>query len=457
MHPHPTMRQLIHHFTNRRLTCEAVITESLARAKRAAAVLIHVDDEVLTQAKQIDRARMHGEALPALAGIPLTVKDLFNIQGQRTLAGSVVLKHEAAVEKVDAEVVGRLRAAGALLVGRANMSEFAFSGLGLNPHYGNPQSIWDRATGRLPGGSSSGSAVSVAEGIAPASLGSDTAGSCRIPAAFNGIVGVKPSFGRLSLRGVYPLSKSSDAPGALANDVDGCFLLDYMMRGRWQAGAPLPTLPPRDVKSVRLCVPQAVVMKHLQPQVASDFARALQWLQQAGVTIVRRQFAVLDSCVEMFDKRAVAVFEAWLAHGERLQQHGDEYDPFVRRRIVSGQHVTAAQRQQRYAEKAALVATFQQQSRAAKVDALVYPTVQCLPPAIRETHACKRMSEINFTCLRNTCTVNYFDGCAITLPCHAPQQAPVGLMLAAGHGEDDSLYEIAAAVEVVLNRRRVEL
>ena len=191
------------------------MADALAAAGRAEGVFVRINDDVLDQAAHIDRARAGGEPLPALAGVPITLKDLFNVQGQQTLAGSKVLKSEAPIEKTDAVVVGHLRNAGALFLGRANMSEFAFSGMGLNPHYGNPKSIWDRATGRLPGGSSSGGAVGVAEGIVPATVGSDTAGSCRIPAAFNGIVGVKPTYGRVSLRGAYPLSPTSDAPGPL--------------------------------------------------------------------------------------------------------------------------------------------------------------------------------------------------------------------------------------------------
>ncbi|MDD9874295.1 MAG: amidase family protein, partial [Gammaproteobacteria bacterium] len=173
----PTIRQLLDAFAAGEARCEAVVAEALAAAERSDCVFIRIDFDALDQAARIDRARAAGEALPALAGVPVTLKDLFNVQGQQTLAGSKALKEEAPVEPADAVVVGHLRGAGALFIGRANMSEFAFSGMGLNPHYGNPKCIWDRATGRLPGGSSSGGAVSVAEGITPATIGSDTAGS----------------------------------------------------------------------------------------------------------------------------------------------------------------------------------------------------------------------------------------------------------------------------------------
>ena len=454
MQPHPTVRQLLNSFAEGEVSCEEVAAAALAAAERSDGVFIRIEHDVLAQAVRIDRARAAGEALPALAGLPVTLKDLFDVRGQRTLAGSKVLRDEAPPTPTDAVVVGHLRNAGALFVGRANMSEFAFSGMGLNPHYGNPKSIWDRATGRLPGGSSSGGAVSVAEGIVPATVGSDTAGSCRVPAAFNGIVGVKPTYGRMSLRGVYPLSPTSDAPGPLANDLDGCFILDHIMRGRLRHGEALPAAARCEPQSLRLLAPQAVVMEALDDEVAAAFARALDWLSRAGIRIERAPLAALDGCVEMFNTRAVAVFEAWQAHSERISRRGDEYDPFVRRRMSNGRGVDAAERQKRYREKASLVAACAQQMRASGADALVYPTAPCIPPAIAETDDREKMPALNLRCLRNASTVNYFDGCAISLPCHSPGQAPVGLMLAAGNGEDARLYDIAATVEPILNRHR---
>jgi len=434
--------------------CEDAARAALAAAARADSVFIRIHHDAAAQAARIDRARELGEALPALAGLPLSVKDLFDVQGQCTLAGSVVLRHEAAPQPADAVVVGHLRNAGAVFIGRANMSEFAFSGMGLNPHYGNAKCIWDRDTGRLPGGSSSGSAVGIAEGIVPASIGSDTAGSCRVPAAFNGIAGVKPSFGRVSLRGVYPLSPTSDAPGPLANDLDGCFILDHVMMGRLKHGEALPQL--RAADSFRLLAPQAVVMDDLDAQVQSAFARALDWLARDGVAVASGEMPALDACVEMFAARAVAVFEAWQAHGARLRERGDEYDPYVRRRIGNGRNFDADARRACYREKAGLAAACAKQMQAARADALVYPTAQCIPPAIAETADIAKMPGINFKCLRNTSTVNFFDGCAVSLPCHLPGEAPAGLMLAMGNGEDERLYQIAAAVEEILNRGRGE-
>jgi len=453
--PVPTVRRLLRAFAAGEARCESVVAAALAAAERSEGVFTVIDHDALDQAARIDHAREAGEALPVLAGLPLTLKDLFNVQGQLTLAGSKVLRHEAAVEQADATVVGHLRGAGALFIGRANMSEFAFSGMGLNPHHGNPKCIWDRATGRLPGGSSSGGAVGVAEGITAATIGSDTAGSCRVPAAFNGIVGAKPTYGRLSLRGVYPLSPTSDAPGPLANDVDGCFILDHVMRGALQHGEALPALTARAPASMRLVVPaDSVVADDLDAEVAAAFDRALSWLRDAGVDIVRASLPALDDCADMFGNRAVAVFEAWQDHAERLQQRGEEYDPFVRQRMRNGEAVTADERRARYEEKAGLIAACAQQLRDARADALVYPTSACIPPPIAEVQNNPRIASINLRILRNASTVNYFDGCAVSLPCHVPGQAPVGLMLAAGNGDDNALYQIAAGVEAVLEQAR---
>ena len=446
-----TLRQQITAITVGATTATTALDIALTAATLRPSVFTRLGgDEVRAAAAQIDEGEGRGRAL---GGALVSVKDLFDVRGEVNLAGSVVLRHEQSAAREDAFVIARLRRAGVLFVGRANMSEFAFSGLGLNPHYGNPLCIWDRATGRLPGGSSSGGAVGVAEGIVPATIGSDTAGSCRLPAAFNGIVGVKPSYGRLSLQGVYPLSPTSDAPGPMANDVDGCFMLDAIMRGADPNETPAP-IAQRDPALIRLWLPRAKVTNDIERQVESALTRALDWLRDAGVSIMHAPLTMLDDCLEMFYTRAPAVFEAYLAHQSRLESRGDEYDPFVRRRLLGGAKFNRAAREAAYREKAALIEQCKSQVRISGVDALVYPTAACIPPALTELTDAKKTAAINLNCLRNASTVNYFDGCAISLPCHLPDEPPVGLMLSAMHGEDDSLYQIAAAVEGVLDARR---
>ena len=435
-------------------TSAALIEAASKRAKASDSVFISVNEGLLNLAEAIDRGRQQKRSTPALAGIPISLKDLFNVRNEITLAGSVVRKHYARAEAEDAEVVAPLREAGLLFFGRTNMSEFAFSGMGKNPHYGTPLSIWDRQTGRLPGGSSSGSAVSVAEGIVTATLGSDTAGSCRIPAAFNGIVGVKPSYGRMSLNGIYPLSPTTDAPGPLANDVDSCFILDQLMCGRAKPTDPLPRLQPRAVESLKLVIPESGVMEGLDGNVQAAFDSALEALRAAGANIRYAPLPVLEQCMALFSTRAIALYEAWQHHREMLEQHGDEYDPFVGVRISSGVNISEQEQQNRYRDIALLGLRFAEQYAQLDADAIIFPTVSCVPPAIAETEDMDDARAINLKCLRNTATVNYFNGCSMSLPCHRTGEAPAGFMLSARNGKDEELYSIAVGVEAVLNAAR---
>jgi aspartyl-tRNA(Asn)/glutamyl-tRNA(Gln) amidotransferase subunit A len=446
----PGLRELSDALQSGRSSSAELVESALERAERSQSVFISINPGLASLAASIDRARKATAAPTPLAGIPIVLKDLFNVRNETTLAGSVVLRHYARPEDADADVVAPLRAAGLLFLGRTNMSEFAFSGIGKNPHYGTPMSIWDRATGRLPGGSSSGSAVAVAEGIVAASLGSDTAGSCRIPAAFNGVVGVKPSFGRMSLNGVYPLSPTLDAPGPIAVDVDSCFILDQLMCGRSRPQGALPRLPQAEAGSLRLGIPEARVTEALDPEVETAFERAVDALAKAGATIRRQAMPILDRCDDLFIERPLVVRQVWEQHRAMLQRHIDEYDPFVGQRMCAGADISDSEQHGRVAERERLVAGFEQQFAAMQVDALLYPTVACIPPPIADTAEAENARRINLRCLRNTATVNYFDGCAISLPCHADGEPPVGLMLSAANGRDEELYRIAAAVEAVL-------
>jgi len=430
-------------------SCE-LIDDALARARKSDSVFIQLNEGLSSLAKSIDRAREKREPVPELAGIPITLKDLFNVRNERTLAGSVVRKSLARPEAEDAEVIAPLRDAGLLFLGRTNMSEFAFSGIGVNPHYGTPLSIWDRQTGRLPGGSSSGSAVSVAEGIVVASLGSDTAGSCRVPAAFNGLVGVKPSYGRMSLKGIYPLSPTSDAPGPIATDVDSCYILDQLMSGKWSATDSLPDLSVREPRSLKIVVPEAGVLDDLDSEVRSAFDLALDCLREAGAQLRTEKMPVIDASIELFYSKAIVLYEAYQHHQAMLEQYGDAYDPFVSQRILAGKMISDDEQQDRYRAKAEVVEMFSQQFRQLDADALIYPTTPCVPPAISETDDSDNARRVNLRCLRNTVTVNYFDGCSISLPCHRNGEAPVGLMVSSINGDDDKLYSVVATIEQIL-------
>ena len=447
------IRTLAEQLSNGEISCEQLIQERLAIADNSSGVFVSIDNEsLLNEAMIIDKARQ-SQPLPALAGVPITLKDLYDVRGQKTLAASKVLANTAHEAKEDADMVAHLRKAGLLLFGRTNMSEFAFSGMGLNPHFPALYSVWDAANKRLPGGSSSGSAVSVAMGMVPGTLGSDTTGSCRIPAAFNGIVGMKPSRGRLSLKGVYPLSHSCDAPGPLAVDVDSCFLLYQIMQGqllqidRIEA---LPTLQNASFDKLHLVIPQGIVMQDLDPEVEATFDKSIQRLEHAGVKITRQPIEAIERSVDMFYHRNTVIYEAWQLHRDLLTSHGDDYDPYVYQRIVSGKDISLEEQQSRYAEKADIIKHFNQTLKSLSIDALIYPTVPCIPPKVSETDDPDNIGKVNLRSLRNTASVNYVDGCAISLPCHQPGSTPVGLMLSSINGDDDRLLSIALSVEQII-------
>ncbi|MCY4227356.1 MAG: amidase family protein [Gammaproteobacteria bacterium] len=448
------LRTLSQKIQSREIKAASLISDALDHARQSQCLFTGIDGKVLDDAEIIDRQLDSGKSLPLLSGIPIALKDLFDIQGQLTLAGSIVLKHYAKPASSDCEVLKPLRKSGLLFLGRTNMSEFAFSGLGINPHYGTPQSIWDRSEGRIPGGSSSGSAVSVAEGITPVSMGTDTAGSCRIPAAFNSVVGVKPSYGRFSLKGVFPLSHSSDAPGPIGMDVDSCYIVDQIISGDWDGHGEIPAIRSAKISELRLMIPDAAVFDDLDPEVENCFDRAVQALRDAGASIHRYPASVIDECVDLFLNRAIAGYEAYVLHRDMMQSHADEYDQSVLSRISSYQEVTDSEQQARYAAKRKLAQGFHDLMRQGKFDAMISPTVSCIPPMIAHASEQSRTRSVNLRCLRNTAIANNFDGCSMSLPSHDYGTAPTGLMISSINGDDARLYQIGFAVESTLNQAR---
>ncbi len=379
-----------------------------------------------------------------LAGIPISIKDLFDVAGETTPAGSLVCA-DAAPATSHAPVVARVLAAGLIPVGRTNMTEFAFSGLGMNPHHGTPRSPWDRATGRIAGGSSSGAAVSVTDGMALGALGTDTGGSCRIPAAFCGIVGYKPTARRVPLDGVLPLAPSLDSVGPLANSVACCATLDAVLAG----AAPQPVVP-RPVGRLRLAVPQGVMLDGLDDVVAATFERALTRLAAAGAEIVPTRFAALAAAHAMPNRGAIAAAEAFAWHRALLAARGPRYDPQVRSRILRGEGIGVADYRALLASRATLIAALDRETAA--FDAMVLPTCPVVPPKLTDLAASSDYARINALVLRNPSDANFFDRCAISLPCHRPGHAPVGLMLVGETMGDARLFAVAAAIERLLRQ-----
>jgi len=445
-----TIRTLAGELAARSTSSQALVEDALTRiaapAGEGARVFLRTRREsALAEARASDALRAHGIVPSPLAGIPVSVKDLFDVAGDITRAGSRVLA-DAAPAKADALVVRRLRAAGAIIVGRTNMVEFAFSGLGLNPHYGTPKNPWDRASGRIPGGSSSGAAVSVSDGMAAMGLGSDTGGSVRIPAALCGLTGFKPTARRIPTHGTYPLSSTLDSIGPIAHSVACCALVDSILAGDApQVPAALP------IKGLRLGVVQDYVLDKLDADVAAAFGQALNRLSQAGALVSELRFEALCRLPQINQKGGLVVAEAYALHRELIARRGAEYDPRVASRTLRGADMNAADYIDVLAQRAAMIA--ESARVAAPCDALLMPTVMTIAPAIAPLEADDQLyGRSNVAMLRNTSVVNFLDGCALSIPCHEPGAAPVGLMVVGQAGEDRRLLAVGLALEQALRR-----
>jgi aspartyl-tRNA(Asn)/glutamyl-tRNA(Gln) amidotransferase subunit A len=426
--------------TSRKLVeeCIARIADPNGEGQRA---FIHVDkDASLAVADAMDSLRKAHAAPSRFAGIPVSVKDLFDIKGQVTRAGSRALEDSAPAE-ADAPVVTRLRRAGFIVIGRTNMTEFAYSGIGINPHYGTPKSAWQRSVGHVPGGSSSGAAVSVADRMAYGALGTDTGGSCRIPAAYNGIVGYKPTQRRVPLDGGVPLSFTLDSFGPLANSTQCCATLDAVL-----ADEPMPVLQPRPIKGMRLAVPTTVALDDLDDAVAKTFERALATLSRAGALVEHIEMPEFLDVGVINAKGGFSAAESYAWHRYLLTSKGDVYDPRVSARILRGEGISAADYIDLINARRSLIA--RAAARAAPYDALVMPTTANTPPRIADLIGDDKAFTVqNLRSLRNCTLINMIDGCAISLPAHREGEVPVGLMLASSGGADRRIFELAAGME----------
>jgi aspartyl-tRNA(Asn)/glutamyl-tRNA(Gln) amidotransferase subunit A len=421
--------------------CLARIENDAGEGRRAF-LKVHAE-QALAAADFHDRMRASGAAGLRFAGIPVSIKDLFDLAGDVTTAGTMVLR-DAAPAAADAPAVARLRAAGFIPIGRTNMTEFAFSGIGINPHYGTPLSPHDRKTGRIPGGSSSGAAVSVADGMALGALGTDTGGSCRIPAAFCGIAGFKPTAARIPTQGAFPLSTTLDSVGPLASTVECCAILDAVL-----AGEPVTDLAPFPLDGLTLAVPQTVVLDDMEPKVAGAFDSALDALRKAGARISDvglREFAELRG---INAKGGFAAVQSYAVHRALIAKSEKLYDPKVLVRILRGREQDAAD----YIDLVNARADFIRRMSAitAPYDALVMPTVPVIPPRVADLKEDDAYRRMNVLVLRNPSIVNFLDGCSISIPCHRTGEAPVGLMLFGQHHADRRLLAIAASIEKVVS------
>jgi len=443
---------LSHFLASQKITSRQLVEQALAAIKdpqgEGSRTFLSVhENEALAAADQVDAQRRGGAKLPGLAGIPISIKDLFDEASVTTLGGSKVLVGAPAATR-DSTVVERLKKAGAVIIGRTNLVEFAYSGLGINPHYGTPKNAFDRGTGRIPGGSSSGAAVSVTDGMAGRAIGTDTGGSIRIPAALNGLVGFKPTARRVPLDGVLPLSFTLDSAGPIAKTVADCALLDQVLAAEADGA-----LEPALLRGLRFAVPKTVFQNDLSPAVADAFTAALGRLSAAGATVVELPMAEFAQAADVNPRGALTSAEAYWWHREWMKDRADKYDPRVIVRIRAGETITAAN----YIEMLKLREQFIRTINAAAsgYDAMLMPTTpDTAPPIAEASKDDETYFRLNLRMIRNTAIVNLFDGCALSVPCHEPGTAPVGMMIAGTQNTDRKILSVGLAVEEVVSKRR---
>jgi aspartyl-tRNA(Asn)/glutamyl-tRNA(Gln) amidotransferase subunit A len=385
-----------------------------------------------------DARALAGISLGPLDGVIVSIKDLFDVSGEPTRAGSKILAEEAPPAAADAAIVRRLRAAGAVIVAKTNMTEFAFSGIGANPHFGTPGNPHDRA--RVPGGSSAGAPVAVADNMCEIAIGTDTGGSVRIPAALCGLVGFKPSRQRVPTEGAFPLSYTLDSIGPIARSVADCAKADAVM-----AGEDFSPLEAEALHGLRFGIAEGLPLDRLDDTVSAAFAAATARLDGAGVRVTREQLGLFDGMSEVNARGGISPPEACAIHRDRLRRRASDIDPNVLARIERGCAVSAADYVEMVRDRGHLVRAMD--ARLAGLDALLMPTTSIVAPTIAEVADPKVFAARNAALLRNTAIINFFDLCAISLPLPPHAGAlPVGLMLVGRNRTDKRLLRIADAV-----------
>jgi len=441
----PTVLGLAAELAAGRTTSRALVEAALARIADLGGEGARTFTKVYTATARAaadgqDQLRAAGYVASPLAGLPVSIKDLFDVAGEVTLAGSKALDDQPPATS-DAPIVARLRAAGAVLIGRTNMTEFAFSGIGINPHYGTPGNPFDRS--RVPGGSSSGAAVSVADDNAIVAIGTDTGGSVRIPAAFCGLAGFKPTQPRISRDGATPLSTTLDSIGPLANSIACCVITDAVMAGE------APELPrPLPLSGLRFAVPQCYLMEDLAPEVAGAFAAACTRLSAAGARITDTKFPEIDEMPAVNAAGGFAPIEAYAWHRELMARRGNDYDQRVRARIERAAPMSAVDYIKLIAARADLIRRVG--LRTAEFDALLLPTIAVTAPLIEAFTRDDDYRHLNAHILRNTSAFNFLDRCASTVPIQPAGTAPVGLMIVGEYAADRHTLAVSAAIERAL-------
>lgn len=447
----PTITELRHRIGSGSTSATEVVEGIFSKLARKAndessAFRETFEPEALARADRLDRVTSKG--IGPLHGIPISVKDNIDTAGATTAAGSRVLAANVPA-KVDADAVQNIKRAGAIVVGKTNMSELAFSGVGLNPHFGTPLNPFDRSERRMPGGSSSGAAVSVAEGLSAAAIGTDTGGSIRIPAALCGLVGFKPTQQSISRTGVLPLSNQLDCVGTIARSVEDCFIVHVVLSNL------VGSIEPKEPKSIRLWHPGRSFLDGIDDEVAAAFECALQAFHREGVEVVQKDMRLLDGIADINSRGPFAAYEAWKAFRAIVEHDSDRMDPRIAERIKRGSAISDVAFQTNVRERNRMIEHFA--TKLKDVDAIVCPTVPIVAPRIAELQQPDRFGTVNLLLLRNPTAENILDAPSISLPRHAEGKAPVGLMMIGKRAQDAALFNVAYTIEMILNAARRRL
>ena len=445
VHPGPTIDEFGRLLRRGETTTEAATTTCLERIEalnaRLRALILVLGDEALEQARQADRDLAAGLDRGPLHGVPLTIKDLIDVRGTPTTAASRVREHHLA--RQDAPVVTRLREAGAILVGKANLHEFAFGTTNEDSAFGAARNPIDPS--RSPGGSSGGSAASIVSGMALASVGTDTGGSIRIPSAACGIVGLKPTHGELPLEGVVPLSPTLDHLGPITQTVTDAWLLYHALAGRPAASS----LRPAPVRGLRLAIPRRYFCDTLDDEVRERFEAAITAMRAAGATVTDTDIPVAEDGAAIY--LHIVLSEAAAYHATTLDALPHRYSPAVRQRLEMGRYVLAEDYLRALAGRDVLRS--QVDAAVSAVDALVLPTLPIVAPPIGAATVRIGASEqpVRNLMLRLTQTFNLSGHPALSLPCgHTPAGLPCGLQIVGARSQTERLLAVAAGIEGLL-------
>jgi len=412
-------------------------------------------ERALASARAAETTLASGGDLGPLHGIPVAFKDLINVAGLPTTGGSILLREN--IPDKDATVALKMARGGAVLLGKTHMVEFAFGGVGINHHYGTPWNPWDAVTQRIPGGSSSGSAVAVAAGLAPAALGSDTGGSVRIPSSFCGLVGLKPTFGRLSNQGCLPLDSTLDSVGPMVRTVRDAALIYQVLAGPDPAAPPTWGHPSEnvlenlegDISGMRLALPREYFWDEVDEEVAAAVHASAQVFADLDAHVDDISLQELDDLQTLRARGSLVAVETYLNLKDDLENNLDKFDPIVAARMLDGKDFLAVDYldiQNGYADLRRRIG-----ASLHAVDALITPTTPIVAAPVKEVDQEDRYFPTNGLCLRNTMAANLLGLCAISLPCGFTRAGlPIGLQLIGRAFDEGRLLRLAHAYETTM-------